>query len=79
MLRAVEPFCWTSSRRQLPHGLVVAAHGTILHILCCAMQNPDTQPQAPIDPEVLAAAEANMPQDSVRYMADKLNQAVGGE
>jgi hypothetical protein len=43
------------------------------------MQNPDTQPQAPIDPEVLAAAEANMPQDSVRYMAGKVNQAVGGE
>jgi hypothetical protein len=47
--------------------------------LCCALQNPDTQPQAPIDPEVLAAAEANMPQDSVRYMAGKVNQAVGGE
>lgn len=44
-----------------------------------ALQNPDTQPQAPIDPEVLAAAEANQPSDSVRIMAGKLNEAVGGE
>lgn len=35
-------------------------------------------PQAPIDPEVLAANDANTSQDSMRYMADKLNQAVGG-
>jgi len=43
------------------------------------MQNPDRQPQAPIDPEVLAAAEANKHSDSVRIMAGKLNEAVGGE
>lgn len=43
------------------------------------LQNPDTQPQAPIDPEVLAAAEANKHSDSMCIMADKLNQAVGGE
>lgn len=42
-------------------------------------KNPDTQPQAPIDPEVVAAAEANKHSDSVRMMADKLNQAVGGD
>ena len=42
-------------------------------------QNPDTMPQAPIDPEVLAANEANPATDSVRHMAGKLNEAVGGE
>lgn len=42
-------------------------------------QNPDTQPQAPIDPEMMAAAEANKHSDSVRIMAGKLNEAVGGE
>jgi hypothetical protein len=50
-----------------------------LYAWCCVLQNPDTQPQAPIDPEVVAAAEANKHSDSVRMMADKLNQAVGGE
>lgn len=43
------------------------------------MQNPDTQPQAQMDPEVLAAAEANKHSDSMRIMAGKLNEAVGGE
>jgi hypothetical protein len=42
-------------------------------------KNPDTMPQAPTDPEVLAANDSNRSQDSMRYMADKLNQAVGGE
>jgi hypothetical protein len=41
-------------------------------------QNPDKFPQAPMDPELVAKSEANTSHDSMRYMADKVNQAVGG-
>eukprot|EP00878_Enallax_costatus_P025209 GHUV01026948.1.p1 GENE.GHUV01026948.1~~GHUV01026948.1.p1 ORF type:complete len:162 (-),score=53.05 GHUV01026948.1:8-493(-) len=42
-------------------------------------KNPDSMPQARTDPQAEAMNEANKSQDSMRYMADKLNQAVGGE
>jgi hypothetical protein len=65
------------------HLLHVAVHAPSTHgvcvSVCVCLQNPDTQPQAAIDPEVLAAAEAHKHSDSVRMMAGKLNEAVGGE
>ncbi|WIA10254.1 hypothetical protein OEZ86_000403 [Tetradesmus obliquus] len=41
-------------------------------------KNPDKFEQQPLDPALVAKSEANTSQDSVRFMADKLNQAVGG-
>lgn len=59
--------------------MLVAGHSAPSHCCCRLLpQNPDKFEQQPLDPALVAKSEANTSQDSVRFMADKLNQAVGG-